>query len=101
MIENSMVALKFVPEVNITFTNREIEFYSYLDAIDNVTVEKFGISNVYYYGKWRSYMLTVFSLFDCDLVNMAEHFPNRSINSLLLFRDFVRAALWCCFIFSI
>lgn len=88
-----MVALKFVPKVNISFTNREIQIYSYLDAIDNPDVEKYGIPNVYYYGKWGTYMLTVFSLFDYDLMNVAEHFPNHSINSLILFRDFVSASM--------
>lgn len=75
---------------------RELEIYTYLNAINNPKVERFGFPALYCYQKWEDSMMIATTLFDGkDLGRfvMKEYFNEavgtQSINSLILFREFV------------
>lgn len=81
-------------------SDREYEMYSYLSAIDNETVERFGLCNIYYYGDWKSkwnkeFKLMIFTYLSGSLGRPARagffdsSIGNNGINTLILFRDFV------------
>lgn len=87
--DNKSVAMKFVHSDNIHSACREFDMYWYLDAINKTNVERYGFSTVYYFNQWGYYVLTIFSLFECDLKNKMKHHTFQPVDNLILFRDFV------------
>lgn len=95
--KQATVAMKFIRIDVLQAATREYEIYSYLKAVDNPKIERFGIPNVYYYNEWNGHMIMVFSYFgDGDLIDgfgKGHFFEDRYINSLILFREFV-SSFW-------
>lgn len=85
--------MKFVDHILYESIQREYAMYTYLNAIYNPDVEKYGIPAIYYYNKYgERHQLLVFSLFECNLLDKAENVTAlQPIDSLILFRDFVSA----------
>lgn len=88
--------MKFTQNIHKNESDREFEMYTYLNAIDNTEVEKFGFSAVHYYNEWNNeYMVMVFSRFEEDLINAMYRgcfnctLKQGAANSLILFRNFV------------
>lgn len=89
--DNKLVALKFMDGNRMEDPHREYKIYTYLHAIATPNVERFGIPTVYYYKKWKGFILMVLSYLNGgDLITAVEagHFKN-PLDSLILFRDFV------------
>lgn len=91
------VAMKFVKKEIEHEARKEYEMYTYLNAINNPKVEKYGIAAVYHYNEnWNGYILMILSHFgDGNLQTRArenyfDHLKTyRNINTLIVFRDFV------------
>lgn len=89
--------MKFVKKEIKHEAKREYEIYTYLKAINNPKVEKYGIAAVYHYNEnWNEYVLTVFSYFGGgNLLNKGrEKYFHHSIkyhhiNILIVLREFV------------
>lgn len=96
---NVPVAIKFIKIQDSKQIEREYEILSYLNAIKNPDVEKFGIPVVYDCNEWQNCVYMVLSLFECDLIDVVRmgHFNytpqnyHNALNSLILFKDFVSA----------
>lgn len=91
MLDDTPVAMKFTPATKEekSSADREFEIYWHLDAVDNNTVEQYGISPIFYYNKYKDYIMMVFLLFEENLYDRMEIIEAGPINSLILFRDFV------------
>lgn len=91
--------MKFVPDENRNTAEREFQMLTYLNAINRTEIERFGFPAVYYYSNWKGFILTIISYFDGgDLVERknkgffeSSSSESKSIDSLILFRDFVSA----------
>lgn len=89
--------MKFVKKEIEQEAKNEYEIYTYLKAINNPKVEKYGIATIYHYNEnWNGYILTVLSYFGGGnlLAKGREHYFDHSItyqniNTLIVFRDFV------------
>lgn len=92
--------MKFSAMENKNESDREYEMYSYLGAIDNESVEQFGLCNIYYYGDWKNewdieFKLIIFTYLSGNLGQWARagYFNSaigkNGLNTLILFRDFV------------
>lgn len=79
--------MKFVCEKNANLAKREYDVYTYLNAIFNPDVERYGIPSIYYYNRYGEYQLMVLSLFECNLLNKESAI--QVIDNLIVFRDFV------------
>lgn len=93
MIDNREVAMKFTNSSQLKSSEREYEMHSYLNAINNSDVLKYGISPIYYYNpKFADdYILTVFPLFKSSLREVLRYEFEEwdTIDTLILLRDFV------------
>lgn len=95
------VAIKFVKNENLKQIEREYEIFSYLDAIKNPDVEKYGIPTVYGFNEWQNCVYIVISLFEFDLIDAVQRGnfnytlqdSHKALNSLILFKDFVSALI--------
>lgn len=87
------VAIKFINKKNMVNAKREYEMYSYLNAIDNPNVEKYGISAVYYYGEWNDFIVTAFTELKETLDQRIESSGIHDEDILLLLRHFVRITI--------
>lgn len=83
------VAMKFTPSHDENFAIREYEMYTYLNAIDNETVEVYGIPSVYYFGKWNNYVLMGISLLDTTSDRIFKTNKINELDILIMFREFV------------
>lgn len=89
--------MKFVLNDFRNNTEREYQIFTYLNAINRPEIERFGFPALYYSNDWKGYILMVISYFDGgDLVRRRNKgfFQNpssesKSIDSLILFRNFV------------
>lgn len=88
---NKVIVMKFTPVANKKAADEEYEMFSYLHAINNSEVEKYGIPAVYYYGEWEELIMMGFSLLEYDLNELvvSEQFFESDVNALLVLRDFV------------
>lgn len=73
--------------------------YSYLHAIDNVTVERYGIPAVYYYAKWKNCTVMAITLCENSLSDRKVDFVD-PLNALIVFEQFVSASV-LLFLFKI
>lgn len=85
------VAVKFIESSNKASAEQEYRIYSYLHAIDNSTVERFGIPTVYYYGKWEDFIVIAITL--CNRGSLNDYCDDFDLeiplNNLIVFRQFV------------
>lgn len=88
------VAIKFVDSSNEHAAQREYTIYSNLHAIDNATVERFGIPAVYYYGKWEEFIVMAITLCEGSLNDRENDFAF-PLNALIVFQQFVSATVLC------
>lgn len=88
---NKEIAMKFTPLAEKKAADDEYEMFSYLHAINDPEVEKYGIPAVYYYGVWNQLIMTGFSLLDNNLVELVDskEFFESDVNVLLVLRNFV------------
>lgn len=81
--------MKFTPLINGAMAEREYEAYTYLGAINNANVEKYGIPAVYYYGKWEDYILMAITLLDSEYTARRFKRKLKDVDILILTREFV------------
>lgn len=85
--------MKFVLKKNDKTMEQEYRMFTYLEAIDNEPVEKFGIPVVFYYGEFLNgnFIVMALSSFEHSLLEKANegHFLKHPINSLILLKQFV------------
>lgn len=72
----------------------EFEIYSYLDAINNTEIEKYGIPCVYYYGEWEECQMIGMTLLNPEFNKRYAHLNVNDIDVLVLCREFVSNALF-------
>lgn len=94
---NKIVAMKFVPsELAKVEIETEYTIYTYLNAIQNSTVEKYGIPAVYHYGKWKEFTMLGVTLLDSQFTRLYMHILDTPglamsyIDILIVFREFVK-----------
>lgn len=98
--DNRPVALKFVKLSEKEHSDAEFAMYTYLNAIDNDDIERFGLPSIYYYKVFDQcdvgYTLMAITLLTGgDLYKRMQTglfddtFEHQTINSLILFRNFV------------
>lgn len=83
------IAMKFTHIDDGAVAEHEYEMYSYLNAIDNPMIERYGIPSVHYYGSWKCYILLGITLLDAQF---NQNFRNRDFNELdilILCKEFV------------
>lgn len=81
---NQTVAMKFAP-TSTEVIEKEYAIYSYLDAVDNPAVEKYGIPAVYYYGKWEGISMISITLMDEKSKQMIEGAIERRMDGYNIF----------------
>lgn len=91
---NRTVAMKISPtQLHKERIMEEYTMYTYLKAIENSTVETYGIPAVYYYGEWKDYTLIGLTLLDPQFTEMANDSQSKKyyIDILIIFRELVMA----------
>lgn len=83
------VAMKFTPLHMKVFATEEFKIYSYLNAINNSDVERYGIPSVYYYGEWNDYVLMGLTLLDPEFNKRVENGLFGEVDGLILMQQFV------------
>lgn len=83
------VAIKFVPKTKRTTAEYELVIYKQLNAYKNPKIEDYGIPNVYYHGKWESFILTAITKLDQSFEDIQKIHPILPLDMMILFRDFV------------
>lgn len=67
----------------------EYRMYSYLKAINNATIEDYGIPAVYYYGEWEDCYLLALTLLDSEFP-----FSNlMTVDVLITLREYVSGTI--------
>lgn len=87
-----MVAMKISPVYMLqSLTANEYDLYAYLKAIDNSTVENYGIPAVYYYGVWNNCTMLAITLLQTPVSNIinAPGFRLTDVDTFILFREYV------------
>lgn len=79
--------MKFTPSMFKLQATREYEMYTYLNAINDTRIEKYGIPSVHYFGVWDDYILMAITLFNskCNV----KTGPINEVDGLIVCRDFV------------
>lgn len=85
------VAMKYTPSESSDMIIREYEMYSYLNAVNNESVEVYGIPAVFYYGRWEDrnrekYHLLAITLLESEFAKIKNQ---KDIDLLILVREFV------------
>lgn len=78
--------MKFVSSEHHKEVANEYKMYTYLNAINNSTVESYGVPAVYYYGTWYDYILMAITLLDPKFNNNYRFYD---VDILIVFREFV------------
>lgn len=83
------VAMKFIETGGEFGAEHEYKMYTYLNAINNSTVELYGIPTVYYYGTWNEYTLTAITLFEYSV--LSEHVLRAmgEVDLFIILKEFV------------
>lgn len=87
-----MVAMKISPICMLeSLTVNEYDLYTYMKAVDNATVENYGIPAVYYYGVWENCTMLAITLLQSSLSNIinASGLQLTDIDIFILFREYV------------
>lgn len=83
------VAMKFTPSKFEKSALDEYEIYTYLNAINNTSVEMYGIPSVYYFGRWNDYVLMAITLLDTKFDKVFSSEKIIELDVLIMFREFV------------
>lgn len=83
------MAIKFVARENKAEADKEFQIYQDLRAYRNSTVERFGFPVVYYYNRWRNFIVTAITKFDESLKEINEIYYVLPMDAMILFRNFV------------
>lgn len=86
------VAIKFTPLKDKEEAEIEYKMYTYLGAIDNEDVERYGIPSVYYYDTWNDHILLAITLLDPEFSNrvrMARVEKLSTVDTLIIFKECV------------
>ncbi|XP_031628619.1 uncharacterized protein LOC116344287 [Contarinia nasturtii] len=90
---DKVVAMKFSPTFKEDIEN-EYAMYTYLGAINNSTVENYGIPTVYYYGKWEDCSMIAITPLDPQFNQIEENPEKRSsltdVDIFIICREYVR-----------
>lgn len=87
------VAMKFTPPKFERSAINEYEIYTYLNAINNASVEMYGIPTVYYFGKWNDYVLMAITLLDTKFDKIFASDKIIELDVLIMFREFVSSTM--------
>lgn len=63
--------------------------YTYLNAINNTDVERYGIPAIYYYGEYKGYTMIGLTLLNFGFNASFQSFQFNIIDILVAFREFV------------
>lgn len=86
------VAIKFTSSNHKEEAEIEYKMYTYLNAIDNEDVERYGIPSVYYYDTWNDHILLAITLLDPEFTNrlkMDRIHKLNTIDILIIFKECV------------
>lgn len=86
---NIEVAMKFSSPNRIRFSRNEYEIYTYLEAIDNPSVEAYGIPAIYYYGRHNNYALLAMTLLNSEFQDTVKAGTMTESDVFVAFREFV------------
>lgn len=89
LLNGMQVAMKFTPYNKRSSAEREYRIYNYLNAIDNRTVERYGIPSIHYYGRWDNFIMMAMNLFDSTFHKRVKNGTITPVDLLILFRGFV------------
>ncbi|XP_031633974.1 uncharacterized protein LOC116347519 [Contarinia nasturtii] len=81
------VAMKFTPLNRKGDADSEYEMYKYLNAVQNPSVELYGIPNVYYYDTWQDYKLMAITLLESNFLEKTN--ATNEVDLLIIFQQFV------------
>lgn len=86
---NKTVAIKFVPSEK--YIKHEFEMYSYMGAIDNSSVEDYGIPAVHYYGKWEEFSMIAITPLDSkfDEIKTNGKIRMSDLDIFIILREYV------------
>lgn len=85
------VAIKFIKKTDLEFAQREYEMYSYMKAINKTDVEKYGIASVYYYGRWKGFIVSAYTGLEDTLAHRIEIGRVETYDILFVIQQFVRS----------
>lgn len=86
------VAIKFTSSKEKNKAKIEYKMYTYLNAIDNEDVERYGIPSVYYYDTWDDYILLAITLLDPAFTDRVRSFRPDKLSTadiLIVFKECV------------
>lgn len=86
--------MKFTPFEKGAMAEREYEMYTYLNAINNPNVERYGIPAVYYDGTWNDHVLMAITLLDTEFGRRRVGRGLNDVDVMILARDFVCILNW-------
>lgn len=66
---------------------KEYRMYTYLKAVNNTDVKKYGIPSVHYYGKWGEFFMIAVTLLDANIKSKIGSL--RELDGLIICREFV------------
>lgn len=87
--DDKPVAIKFINKINRVQAKREYQMYSYLYAIDNATVEQYGVPSLYYYGEWANFIVTAYTELEETVAVRVHSGTYYNYDILLLIQQFV------------
>lgn len=89
LLNGMEVAMKFTPYNKRSSAEREYKIYTYLNAIDNRTIEWYGIPSIHYYGRWNNFIMMAMNLFDSEFHKRTKRGTITELDLLILFQEFV------------
>lgn len=81
--------MKFTPTDEQFEAAKEYAIYTYLDAINNTDVERYGIPSVHYFGLWDDYVLMAITLLDANCMKKSKNGQLNELDMIIIFREFV------------
>lgn len=86
--------MKFTPSIFRQEATKEYEMYTYLNAINDTSVEKYGIPSVHYFGVTTfgvrgDYVLMAITLFNSKCNVKPKTGPINEVDCLIVCRDIV------------
>lgn len=91
-IESSCMSKHELLEYRKGHILNEYRMYSYLKAINNATVENYGIPAIYYYGEWEDCTLLALTLLDSTFKCNPDN-SLRDIDIMITFREYVSRSI--------
>lgn len=89
------VAIKFVTQEYQAEADEEFQIFRDLRAYKNSTVERFGLPVIYYYNRWRNFIVTAFTKLNESLEEINEVYYVLPMDAMILFRNFVSVRKIC------